>query len=1419
MDELVEKWLAEGRATIIETAKRNEGKKPHEHQPVPAAKSAQLSAAVNYATGNYGPYWNSRLEQKWIQPLAETVRVVMRHGDPSWIANTIMNHQHFRNLDAARDLRREFAELLLKEGEKLPPARVNQLVGFIGHNDPKVEVATWRKIADVLLNRWAEEKEAGPRRELAQTLVQVYGHIGPDELIAFLERQLKEGPKDDRLSHVQQLFDTLLSQPWRQQYEDRLYVILKDVGERELLPDESEADYRLARIVARLDALYRLNDRMVHARYDATMAAVEHQEKLTRTEIADKRKDALRQAREAVADRLLKQKDEYGDELRPWLVVERTYLDVQLERKLDEAEAEAWEYVGAAPKPVDVEEPMARVELILRNRHLATLAYLSTRKNAKTELADRLLKYYESGVTREDEAAYWKAKQFRLLVALDRPQALEVALRTWSKREDADNTWRLALGYLLAEQAKFNDAIDLFEHVQATDQLGPSEYRALADWYMVVDQREKHEQASIEAYMAEGERRLQARLNAYVNPWHRGDDKLPSEINPEIFKVFAALFRKSEQPQNYIYQLLHLYRHTRDFRLLEVVADGVVGRSNLGIYPLLTQLHSLTSEVRDEATVDQLIEHLRKVRERAKTDVDRRALDLLEMVAERRAAELRNQAEPHIKAAVAALRRATRGEWADGERRLMADFLVSQGNIAGKALAAAQVDVAASLHAGEKSGTYERMYLAHQLATLYWYYSRHDDAINLLEAALAEFRRASGDVLPQSANDTLYKYVDYLSQRGRFARGEEVFLAEMKTAPNQQQRHWLVQQLYQLYNRAIANNGTVSLGKGQKLYEAAEQKIRADISETKDHNHRFQVISTLTSIYRTAKEKNLNRLAHDLRQFAFVQLPEVLKRQTNNYQSIVQTVAGTLHDVASPRDGLAFLVERIENEPSWLRYQHQDGWSQHAWQLGEWRREVGAGLGDLEPRLLKVVLNELRRDLDSIQSRNRNLYQKHSGHYWAEKEQEFARVAEEVLERHMKSSAQILYVAQYLWSGVEHYDRAIQILVEAHERKVLDESAQATLVTYLHARGRHAESIAIVLPLVELRPENVTYRVQLMHAYFRTGQKEKLLAALAAADSYFHEHKLWHESNIQALAFGTLQDQLYDQSVAYFKEAIALHERSQPNRGIGNGTLSSYYQGLANAHAGLKQMPEAVEAAGAAIVAWGKQIEQRGDALNALKEVLKKSPDLDAYVKHLDAQVEETGLENPIVRKAIGMVYFERAAFKQAIAQLERAVETQPNDAQTHRTLVAAYDQAGDKAGAIAQLFESVELSRREIALYKDLAERFKAAGEDDQAERAYTTIVEMLPNESESHTMLAEARQSQNRWEDAARHWERVAEIRKLEPTGLIKLATAQVQLKQFDDAKQTIRQIQKRDWPTRFGDVPSQVRQLEQRMGNGRS
>ena len=74
------------------------------------------------------------------------------------------------------------------------------------------------------------------------------------------------------------------------------------------------------------------------------MAAVEHQEKLTRTELAEKRKEALREARIAVADRLKREREEYGQDIAPWMTIERSNLEVRLARDIGAAIGEA---VGA----------------------------------------------------------------------------------------------------------------------------------------------------------------------------------------------------------------------------------------------------------------------------------------------------------------------------------------------------------------------------------------------------------------------------------------------------------------------------------------------------------------------------------------------------------------------------------------------------------------------------------------------------------------------------------------------------------------------------------------------------------------------------------------------------------------------------------------------------------------------------------------------------------------------------------------------------------------------------------------------------------------------------------------------------------------------------------------------------------------
>ena len=62
--------------------------------------------------------------------------------------------------------------------------------------------------------------------------------------------------------------------------------------------------------------------------------------------------------------------------------------------------------------------------------------------------------------------------------------------------------------------------------------------------------------------------------------------------------------------------------------------------------------------------------------------------------------------------------------------------------------------------------------------------------------------------------------------------------------------------------------------------------------------------------------------------------------------------------------------------------------------------------------------------------------------------------------------------------------------------------------------------------------------------------------------------------------------------------------------------------------------------------------------------------------------------------------------------------------------------------------------------------------------------------------------------------HWKQVARLRSLEPTGLLKLAAAQIHEKQWDQARESLRKLDVRTWPQRFGDVHREVRKLEERL-----
>jgi predicted Zn-dependent protease len=1380
-----------------------EGQVPGE---LPASAEARLQAAVYLMLGNGYDLHTNQIEERWLAPLARAALFFARHETQASVAEQIMGRSTFYHTDEGRRLLAKVVAILAAEIDKLPAEQVQRFV-YLARSE-EVEPGTSKKIADGLLRRWANEASGEIKHTLGHALVNYLSSHAADEVLPFLRLQYHKGPARYRVAYASQLFEHLLTQPWTAQGEEEAFTLLGKM---------SDADDAGVRLFTEVAALHRLTDTMLEARYAARMKTVEHPEKLTRIELRKKQAEARRLAREGFADRLRQEAAKDGKALAPWLTAERLYLDVSLDRNLKQAAAESWEFVGGEPpqRPKAGAEPSLERGLreVLRQRYLTTLMNLAARKGAEPAAAERLLKYLARGVTADPEDGRWKLLKYRLLVALDRPKGLEQELRRWVGQDEADSRWRVALGYLLAEQGQVAEAIRQFEAVEVDDELSPAAYRTLADWYLVVNDRARHDRAAAAVYQTASEYALNRAIYARLNPWQRRDGHLPTELDPEILRLFATLFAKSSAPQNYLSPLQQFYQACHDFRLLAVLADSVVGHSAARVYPFVQGMRWTLEEVRDEATADELVRRIGEARERARTAVDRRALDLLEVLVERRAAEVQNQPGPHIAKALAALQRAFKHDWSPGEPRLMADFLAGLGRITPAALAAEQLRQAKALHDKAARGTPDRLHIAHQYANTLRSYDRTAEAIDVLGAALQEFQEANKGVLPVSANDALASYVTYLEGAGHFARGENYLFAQLRHPAHQQQRLWLTQRLYQLYHVALQNGGGVSLGSGRTLYRALDRKIQGDLANA-DDNHRSWLIDLLCRVYRTAQAKRLPNVAADLRAFAFKALPPLLKWQTNSYRGLVSNVAQTLHDLAGPRDGIAFLLDRIEAEPRWLRYNNQDGWASHGSTLAYWRTQAKDLGDDLEGRLLAAVLTELRRDLATRTNRNRTGYSQRIAHYWTEKEADFARAAEDVLAKREQSGPSVQYIAEYFFWGLLHRNRAIEVLFAGHKRKLLDEAGRAQLVDYLHHQLRFGESIALLRPLVERRPENLRYRVLLMHAYFRTSKKVELLALLKATDAFFHQKGRWAENVMAGLAHSCLENELFEQSVAYFKEAIPLHERTRPRRGVGDGTLADYYMGLARAYAGLRKTAEAVEAAGGAIVAWGRQHTDRARALETLKDVLVHSPDLDGFVAHFDKQKQDSA----IVRKALGEAYHARGELARAVRQLELAAELQPNDAAIFKLLISYLDQVGDKEGAIRQQLRAAQASRRDIQLYHDLGRRYDAAGRPQEAERAYTSVVEMLPAESESHALLAEVRQRQNRWPEAVAQWEHVARIRALEPTGLLKLAAAQIHQKQWDRAEETLRRLNERTWPARFGDVHGQVRTLLAQVAEGR-
>lgn len=1428
--------------------------------PLPDDVRAKLTAAVAYMLGNAHNLYRYRIDMQWLPLLQETALFHIHRPASFDVVLEIMGNSRFRDTDESDVVLRDILEIVKQEAAERDPTQLRQMTGWLHESAIGIPDQDWAAIAAAVHARWQTAENVHHRHMLGQILVDIYArHERETRYLAFLREQVEQGPDDFRSEYLTALFNALLSAPWSEEIEAEAFALLprldEDADARPLEPVAAEDAERqqsvIQRIMAQLAALHRLVDQMVESRYQADMTALQetgHPEELTRQELAEKQAEFRAAAQRAVAERLGQMVAAWliVDEARSidapltitletlaeWAILEQLHLQVQLGAELDGVREACWTILGDEPPRIadppeapDANDPLATpinwtldlLDAMRRQRALVTVMNLAARRTAAAEDVERVTAYLDAGIAQGgDDAVLWKQAKYQFLIAVDRPDELAAALRQWIAADQFTAPWRGALARLLAERGELQEAITLLEALERLDELSPADYALLAGWYQVVDRRDDYERSRIAVLQVMEEWQLQQLVQQETQLWRNPDGARGNYVADDALFALRALFEKSSSPGNYLSLQRDLYTASRDMRVLRALPDAMLGRTPQQVYSILESVRVVLNSIENEAGSDEVLARIVELRATTDSPLDLRALDLLEATVERRASEVLNQPGPHIDAAVAAMQRAFERDWADGEPRQMAGWLASLGNINRQALADEQLRELTLLDAQSEPGTDDGLAIAMHLGSTLFAYGRHDEALQRMEIAIREYQQAHPDGWPQQANSDLQTYLNRLQQRRNYAAAEEALVRLSTPAINDGQALWFDDQLGSVYLEALRNDGTVSLGSGETLFINLERHI-LDACATTDHNHRSQLINRLLSVYRAAADRNIAGAAEHLRQFAFKTLPELLTLQAINYPGLIANTAEALHDVISPLVGLEFLIGRIEQYPQRFEVTHDTAWNQFAHSLERWTQEVQGQVGDLEPRLLAIVLSALREDLLQRESNRPAMYHNDYSYFWGGHEADYLAVAEAVYAERKQSGRSVKYIAQYVWHGLDEKPRAIEMLFVAHRDGLLDDDGQQQLITYLFESGRHAEAAPLLEALVAEHPDSMTYRTQLMVAYFHSERPAQLQELVTQTDAHFRQEGRWTESNMASLAAACVQCRLDEAAIGYWNEVIPLHQRTQPNQGIGNGTLSHYYQQLALAHSRLGHTAEAVDAASSAIVSWGSQQDRRNEAIATLQTVLRDAADLDAYVATLDAKAEESGQDSPVLRKEIGRVHHERNQHAAAARNLELALELSPGDQEIYPLLLKSYDALERKPDAIELLLSQIDIAPHQLSLYSQLAERL--ADDPLQAERAATSIVEVAPLEAENQQALAELRQTQSRWEDAVPLWRRAAELRSLEPTGLLGLAQAQLQAGQPEAARETLDQLRKQEWPSRFeSDLSTRLPELQQRIEAGR-
>ncbi len=1360
----------------------------------PAAQAA-YQAAIQRILGNGYHHYTQRITQENAEMIKGLVLTLLLQQHSTELIDPLVTHYPFRNSSEAPALWQEMYRMLQQDLDSLPPNRVGELIRWL-HNvgyqpDDHDE---WAQLYDRLFVRW--NRATGREKAGLESALMQYGSLELRLKIVRLLIQHANTPEHIRIEQAK-LFDLLLQQAWSEE------VLVET---RELLQHLDESGSRNPSLRTQQWVQWVERSRFTHLQ-----GQIEKLGAKSRREQQKIEEDLQEKNRRWMIDWLRGlEQDPPQDVFGRWFQLERAERQAQLKEFRQDLQNEGLRALSDALSVLPEEVPPAEGSWLNRWVNLVSRVAMNSEETAFTE---NVLLLLERADSREAYGRDWKQDLFRMLVVTDQGDRLEKTLHTWHHSDDyrLKMRWGRMYAMILAERNQIGRACEVFEFLGNHQMLHSSDYRTLSDWYLVLDERRKSEAAKHQSWKELQEHELRQWLNQkmYRHVYHQTAEA-PEEFDPEIAEALDALFRKSMYPEQNLYLMREFYQRYRDFRLLTASVESVVGQSPQGIYQHLQAMQPILDLLQEEATLDQILKHIQSLEKQGLTKTDQRAMHLLTFMVSFRAATQAQGQGPHVEHCYQALNRAFRGEWAEGEAVLMAGLLSDWGPLSPEKLLEEQLRQLRALRASESPGSRDHLTLSGHLAAMLWGSGEREQAVQLLESSLHLRRQKNGGRLLVDEVQTLRSLSGYLISLSRFRKAEELWKEERQLGYPERIREEMKRDLYQVYASAFRKGGTVSIGSGTGVYPSLQTLYLAELREPKsDVTFVSHWVVALCNLWREGHRQEIGSVNQDSFRFAFSEFPKLLQRTGYlNAQDITSRIADCLYHLHGAVVYLEFLIVRAENEPQWMSELQYNFWYTHGGGMAQRRAEVRERLpASLADRLLLVVLEVLQEDMRSFQSRNRDIYWKHSSYFWKEQQEEFRRAALEILKEFPDSEAHIRYVVNYLRDGLRLRKEGTELLFNAYRRRGLSWEGRLELSQYLQEERRYEEARELLAVLLNEQPHRLDVHMRNLRCLHDAGDSEAAKKALQHADQYFRVPSRWGENAAHEFAKVTAYLNLYEKTVEYYEETIQLHVKTQPNRGVGNGTLSYYYEELAAVYQRMNQTRKAVDAIAGAIVSWGRNQDTRSHHLNRLDQILISAKDLETFVVEFEQEVAETGLDNAILRKALGKLYLSNGTFERSIHHLRQALLVQPDDAETRTYLLEAYSRAEKPVNAIQLLLETITRNPTELQAYQNLAERYTDMDNPNQAERAYTSMVEARPEESESHEALALVRERQNRWEAALMQWENVIRIRTQEPTGYLGKYRALMKLDRTREAARVRETLLETEWPEHFGDVKKEL------------